>query len=175
MGLVRCSDVKPPRPTSVGGGAHCCQSLMASSTAHPPTANSSRDRCRCHYPCCLSTSMSTSHPLAATALRDGRCRCHPCLPPHCWLTLTSHPTATTALRNHLHPCLPPRRRSTSRVNVDVASYLRHRHVQSSLSLLSPSLSPPPVNIAHPRCVLPPPLPHTLIVIFDVPVPVPAAC
>jgi hypothetical protein len=103
MGLVRCSDVEPPRPTS-GGGAHCRKIPMASSTAHPPAANSSRDRrrCRCRRrrPRRLSTSTltSTSHPPAATASRDGRQRRRPCLPPCRRSTSTLHPTAATGKR-----------------------------------------------------------------------------
>jgi hypothetical protein len=156
-----------PLPHLCRGGAHCCQSLTASSTAHPPAANSSCDchRRPCHRPRCLLMSMLTSYPLAATALRDGRRCCHPCLPPRRWLTLRLHPTATTALRDRLRPCLPPCCRSTSRVDIDVASYRCHRHAQSSSS--SPSLSLPPVNIARPRCILPP-SPPAIFIVIDVP-------
>ncbi len=69
-------------------------------------------------------------------------------------------------------------RNTSRVDVDVASYRRHRHARSSLSLSS---SPPPVNVAH-RCqhriLWPPPTRAIFVVVVvpvPVPVPVPAAC
>jgi hypothetical protein len=156
MGLVRCSDVKPPHLCR--GGAHCRKIPMASSTAHPPAANSLRNRCPCRCcrhrpPCCLSTLMSTSHPPTTTALRDGlRCR-HPCLPPRRQLTLTLHPTAATASRDCLCPCLPPRRWSTSCIDINVASYRRHRHTRSLLLLLSPSLSLflPPANVASSRC------------------------
>jgi hypothetical protein len=139
-----------------------------------------RHRRHCHHrPRRLTTSTLTSmlHPPAATALRDGHRCCHPCPPPRRWLMPTSHSSTTTTACDRLRFCLPPRRRSTSRVNVDVASYHCHCHVQSSLFSSSPSLSPPPFNVAHPRCILLPPPPCIIIVVFiiPVPVPVPAAC
>jgi hypothetical protein len=124
----------------------------------------------------MSTLTLTSHPPTATALRDGRCCCRPCLPPRRRSTPTSHPSATTPSHNPLCPCLPPRRRSTSRVDVDVASYHRRRHAQSLLLASSPSVSPPPFDVARPRCILPPPPPRAIFVVVVVPdpVPVPAA-
>jgi hypothetical protein len=164
-----------PTAPPLGGGAHCCKILMASSTAHLPAANSLRDHhCHCLHcrPRCLSTLMSTSHPPAATASHDGCHRCCPCLPSCCRLTPTSHPSTTIALGDRLHPCLPPRHWSTSRINVDITSYRRHRHARSLLSLSSPSLYPTPVDIAHPRLILPPPPPCTILILFVIPVPVP---
>jgi hypothetical protein len=144
---------------------------------HSPTANSSRDPPCHHCPCHLLTLTSTLHPLAATALCDGS-RCRPCLPPCHQSTLTSHPTAATALRDCFCPCLPPCRRSTLRVDINVASYCYHQHAQSSLSLLSPSLSlslspplslpPPPVNDTCQRRILPPPPPCAIVVVVIVP-------
>jgi hypothetical protein len=70
---------------------------------------------------------------------------------------TSHSTTATATRNLCpccRPCPCPRRLSTSRV--DVASSRHHRHVQSLLSLSSPtlSLSLPPVNLLpSPLCAI----------------------
>jgi hypothetical protein len=148
-------------------------------TSHPPAAKALRNGCRCCHPRHLLMLTLTSHPPAATASCDGCRRCRPCLCPCRRLMLTLNPTATTALCNCLHPCIPSRRRSTSCVNVNVASYRRQRHARSSLLSSSPclSLSPPPVNVAHRRCILPPPPPRTIVVVFVVPVlvPVPAAC
>ncbi len=67
-------------------------------------------------------------------------------------TSTSHPTTTNAMRNLCWCCCPcpcPRCLLTSRVHV--ASSCRHRHVQSSLSLSSPtlSLSLPCCRYCHP--------------------------
>ncbi len=110
-----------------------------------------------------STSTLTSHPPAATASCDGYRHCRPCLPPRRRSGRTSHPSTTAASRDCLRPCLPPHCWSTSCVTVDVASYHCHRHAQSSSLLSSPSLSPPPFNVARPRCILPPPPPCTIIV------------
>jgi hypothetical protein len=99
------------------------------------------------------TSTSTSHPPAAIALCDGRRCCRPCLPPRRRSGRMSNPSATTASRDRLRPCLPPRRRSTSRFDVDVASYHCHRHARSLSLSSSPSLSPPPFDVAHPRHIL----------------------
>ena len=67
------------------------------------------------------------------------------------------PTAGRRQRRILPPPLPcaivfasvflpaAGQRRASRVDIDVASYRRHRHAQSSLSLSS---SPPPVNVAR---------------------------
>jgi hypothetical protein len=110
-----------------------------------------------------STSTLTLHPPAATAFCDGRRCCHPCLPPRRQSGRTLNPSATTTSRDRLRPCLPPRHRSTLRVNVNVASYHCHRHVISSSLSSSPSLSPPPFDVARPCCILPLPPPCTIIV------------
>jgi hypothetical protein len=124
----------------------------------------------------MSTLALTLHPPAATASCDGHCCCRPCLPPRHRSMPTSHPSATTASHNRLSPCLPPRRWSTSHVNVDVASYHRHCHAQSLLLLSSPSVSPPPFDVAHPCCILPLPPPRAIFIagVVPDPVPVPAA-
>jgi hypothetical protein len=61
----------------------------------------------------LSLSLSSSPPPVNVAHRAS--------------TLMLHPTAATTTCNCLCPCLPPHRRSTSRINVNIASYCRHRH------------------------------------------------
>ncbi len=159
---------RAPPPHLCRGGAHCPQSPMASSTAHPPTANSLRNchRCCCCCPRCLSTLMLTLHPLAATASHDGHRSPCPCLPPCHRLMLTFHPTAATTLRDCLCPFLPPHHRSTLRVNVNVTSYCPHRHARSWSSSSSPSLSMPPVNVTHPHCILPPPRPCAIVIVCD---------
>jgi hypothetical protein len=124
----------------------------------------------CHCPCCLLTLTLTLHPLAATASRDGLCHCCPCLPPRRRSMWTLHPTAATALRDCLCPCLPPCHWSTSRIDIDVASYRPHRHARSLSLSSSPtlSLSPSPVDVAHQRCILLTPLPCTIVVLVVVP-------
>ncbi len=86
-----------------------------------------------------------SHPPAATALHDHHCLCRPC------------------------PCPCLRRLSTLRIGVTSSCY--HRHVQSSLLSSSPtlSLSPPPVNVARQRRILPPsPLCAIAVVVLVIP-------
>ncbi len=94
---------------------------------------------------------------------------------HRALTPTLHPTTATAthnLRCCRRPSPYPRRLLTLRIHV--ASSRRHRHVQSLLLLLSPTLSLSPcvvvivVSVFFPaarqrqRCILPPPLPHVIV-------------
>jgi hypothetical protein len=99
---------------------------MLTSTLHPPATTSLRDF-HCCRPRHLSTSTSTSHPPAATASRVGHRRHRPCLPPRCWLMLTSHPTNATASRDHLCPCLPPCRALTLTSHPTAATATRNLH------------------------------------------------
>ncbi len=94
-------------------------------------------------------------------------------------TSTSYPTTATAthnLRRCHRPCPCPCCLSTS--CFDIASSRPHRHVQSLLSLLSPtlSMSPLPVNVESWQCrrrsrILPPPPPPcaTIVVVIVMPV------
>jgi hypothetical protein len=72
-------------------------------------------------------------PVFLPAAGQRQCRILPPPPPHIIVFV---------------PVFLPPRRSTSCVDVNVASYHPHRHAQSSLLSSSPSVSPPPFDVVR---------------------------